>query len=126
MQKTAYEMLISDWSSDVCSSDLLARSVYQVWGLSRELRILHHEHRSGSKSSSRLRGQSRGVSQYGRARGRFNLCLPGKSLVGRYRTLFAVRCAHRAYPPGHVRSEEQPSELQSLMRNSSAVFCLQN
>src|SRR3546814_7321331 len=25
-QKTAYEMRISDWSSDVCSSDLLARS----------------------------------------------------------------------------------------------------
>src|SRR3546814_16887488 len=25
MQKTAYEMRISDWSSDVCSSDLLAR-----------------------------------------------------------------------------------------------------
>src|SRR3546814_9529935 len=26
-QKTAYEMRISDWSSDVCSSDLLANSV---------------------------------------------------------------------------------------------------
>src|SRR3546814_5821132 len=25
-QKTAYEMRISDWSSDVCSSDLLKRS----------------------------------------------------------------------------------------------------
>src|SRR3546814_10611845 len=25
-QKTAYEMRISDWSSDVCSSDLIARS----------------------------------------------------------------------------------------------------
>src|SRR3546814_2111834 len=25
-QKTAYEMRISDWSSDVCSSDLLTRS----------------------------------------------------------------------------------------------------
>src|SRR3546814_6221956 len=25
-QKTAYEMRISDWSSDVCSSDLLARN----------------------------------------------------------------------------------------------------
>src|SRR3546814_10500678 len=25
-QKTAYEMLISDWSSDVCSSDLLAHA----------------------------------------------------------------------------------------------------
>src|SRR3546814_14309633 len=27
MQKTAYEMRISDWSSDVCSSDLLSASV---------------------------------------------------------------------------------------------------
>src|SRR3546814_4116887 len=27
MQKTAYEMRISDWSSDVCSSDLLDLSV---------------------------------------------------------------------------------------------------
>src|SRR3546814_10482327 len=26
-QKTAYELRISDWSSDVCSSDLLARAV---------------------------------------------------------------------------------------------------
>src|SRR3546814_8697338 len=26
-QKTAYEMRISDWSSDVCSSDLLLRSL---------------------------------------------------------------------------------------------------
>src|SRR3546814_10558973 len=26
-QKTAYEMRISDWSSDVCSSDLLAQPV---------------------------------------------------------------------------------------------------
>src|SRR3546814_8546394 len=25
-QKTAYEMRISDWSSDVCSSDLIARN----------------------------------------------------------------------------------------------------
>src|SRR3546814_8897088 len=28
-QKTAYEMRISDWSSDVCSSDLLARKTLQ-------------------------------------------------------------------------------------------------
>src|SRR3546814_5079484 len=27
-QKTAYEMRISDWSSDVCSSDLLVKSRY--------------------------------------------------------------------------------------------------
>src|SRR3546814_1492971 len=29
-QKTAYEMRISDWSSDVCSSDLAAVAVAQV------------------------------------------------------------------------------------------------
>src|SRR3546814_4035853 len=28
-QKTAYEMRISDWSSDVCSSDLLGRHRHQ-------------------------------------------------------------------------------------------------
>src|SRR3546814_10071628 len=30
MQKTAYEMRISDWSSDVCSSDLLAGERLQL------------------------------------------------------------------------------------------------
>src|SRR3546814_2451215 len=29
-QKTAYEMRISDWSSDVCSSDLRALALYQM------------------------------------------------------------------------------------------------
>src|SRR3546814_10700430 len=29
-QKTAYEMRISDWSSDVCSSDLVARQADQA------------------------------------------------------------------------------------------------
>src|SRR3546814_14383678 len=36
-QKTAYEMRISDWSSDVCSSDLFDR-------LLRELQALEAEH----------------------------------------------------------------------------------
>src|SRR3546814_5810368 len=31
-QKTAYEMRISDWSSDVCSSDLRSTLFYQVLG----------------------------------------------------------------------------------------------
>src|SRR3546814_5752813 len=33
-QKTAYEMRISDWSSDVCSSDLLAPAMIALrqWG----------------------------------------------------------------------------------------------
>src|SRR3546814_4353196 len=30
-QKTAYEMRISDWSSDVCSSDLIARTYIELF-----------------------------------------------------------------------------------------------
>src|SRR3546814_8817717 len=30
-QKTAYDMRISDWSSDVCSSDLTRRQVHGQW-----------------------------------------------------------------------------------------------
>src|SRR3546814_10690485 len=32
-QKTAYEMRISDWSSDVCSSDLWLWSQTEAWGI---------------------------------------------------------------------------------------------
>src|SRR3546814_1834949 len=34
-QKTAYEMRISDWSSDVCSSDLLVESADQLGDFQR-------------------------------------------------------------------------------------------
>src|SRR3546814_2330614 len=46
-QKTAYEMRISDWSSDVCSSDLvhrLARGQHHRGDEPRERRD-HHQHR---------------------------------------------------------------------------------
>src|SRR3546814_4595140 len=42
-QKTAYEMRISDWSSDVCSSDLtlamVVRSLGEQWGIGCELKV---------------------------------------------------------------------------------------
>src|SRR3546814_20334580 len=43
-QKTAYEMRISDWSSDVCSSDRLAIGHQRQWGpfeqlITRALRV---------------------------------------------------------------------------------------
>src|SRR3546814_6271656 len=40
-QKTAYEMRISDWSSDVCSSDLISVHRRQGQGLCRERRRGH-------------------------------------------------------------------------------------
>src|SRR3546814_10621083 len=46
-QKTAYEMRISDWSSDVCSSDLGVVDGYRCAGLFRqtgEYRDVHYAH----------------------------------------------------------------------------------
>src|SRR3546814_3673824 len=39
-QKTAYEMRISDWSSDVCSSDLLVRDFQSVIGREARAQML--------------------------------------------------------------------------------------
>src|SRR3546814_10613321 len=38
-QKTAYEMRISDWSSDVCSSDLVALKEFANQGQRAELKV---------------------------------------------------------------------------------------
>src|SRR3546814_7408683 len=47
-QKTAYEMRISDWSSDVCSSDLHRRARRQV---RRSREDLRRQERSGADRS---------------------------------------------------------------------------
>src|SRR3546814_6688281 len=98
MQKTAYEMRISDWSSDVCSSDLLPRR--HRAGLptdnSRHLDLpLRERHDDSVGGGLSLRADHHpglgGGAEHGRCR---------------------------------RRSEEHTSELQSLMRISYAVFCL--
>src|SRR3546814_13208458 len=38
-QKTAYEMRISDWSSDVCSSDLLRRGKLDILGRAQRIPV---------------------------------------------------------------------------------------
>src|SRR3546814_547487 len=60
-QKTAYEMRISDWSSDVCSSDLLPGVTFcQAYGQTElspiTTLLLPHEHQAGSP---RLRSAGR-------------------------------------------------------------------
>src|SRR3546814_9893267 len=91
-QKTAYDMRNSDWSSDVCSSDL---DPHRVVG---------------------LRGVRAGVGTEG-------------LLVGVDPALGALdgvrRLGHGGEHALRDRSEEHTSELQSLMRISYAVFCLQ-
>src|SRR3546814_7201080 len=106
-QKTAYDMRISDWSSDVCSSDL--RSFIQH--VASRLEIEGHGGKRLIEFVSQCRGhcthraQSGDVDQFGLEFLELELVL-----------LFGGEIADR--------SEEHTSELQSLMRISYAVFCL--
>src|SRR3546814_6576328 len=113
-QKTAYEMRISDWSSDVCSSDL-----------PRRLRC-RRSRRAGGAGLSGLPQHPRGARRRAAAAaGGGGASLPADAGAAAA-AADAARRPHRglAVEPGGHRSEEHTSELQSLMRNSYAVFCL--
>src|SRR3546814_10273752 len=124
-------MRISDWSSDVCSSDLWPR-----------LRVARHGHAPVAAGGIELHRDHRGAPGPARV-------LPGgdclQQRMDRCRAARGARQAAdqerlRAIParPGRPRiramkvietalpgrSEEHTSELQSLMRISYAVFCL--
>src|SRR3546814_9383931 len=78
-QKTAYEMRISDWSSDVCSSDLLRRrrllpegAVLRRPGLRAEVPPGGRRGRGGNAGGPHLRRP--GGRQIGRASCRERVC----------------------------------------------------
>src|SRR3546814_2688011 len=106
-------MRISDWSSDVCSSDLSiakARPVLPPIALVRAL-------------------QSASASARGCAPGPFHP--PSPAQPARNARAATDNTAYRTIDPllrsakaKGSRSEEHTSELQSLMRISYAVFCL--
>src|SRR3546814_5442984 len=129
-QKTAYEMRISDWSSDVCSSDLI-ELIGDMTALRVALNALDTD--SGDAPSC---ARAQGVfAQQLAAGGRFMIVdrlgrvLCGSNL-GEGLAIAAPAVAGpistRIIPDRGLvmRSEEQPSELQSLMRRSYAVYCL--
>src|SRR3546814_5239894 len=144
-QKTAYDMRISDWSSDVCSSDLLEDLQSQ------------HPNRAAFPDAYFF------VPEYTLLIGQFNVEIKGRDPQRIVDQIHATRPVEE--PPGfegrlkyrmnksayltafadlqrHIRqgdayevnlcqefyaekrSEEHTSELQSLMRISYAVFCL--
>src|SRR3546814_10882267 len=104
-------MRISDWSSDVCSSDLvrLGWSCRQLGAGSVHLEpaLLPRDQRQ----RGRLHPEGR----------EDQLVDPGLEQLPPERLP-----AGRGPQAGPVRSEEHTSELQSLMRISYAVFCLEN
>src|SRR3546814_8848149 len=112
---TAYEMRISDWSSDVCSSDLTLRGNPRRRQWRTRTAIRHDRHAwPGSRAT---RG-----SELGRRLG--HRWGPRTSLQGRWgeARIRTERQPQNCRP--RPRTEEHTSELQSLMRISYAVFCL--
>src|SRR3546814_7679756 len=118
-------MRISDWSSDVCSSDL------SPFGSAKPLAVLGRPGGYGEGSNTRSHPEL----------GRENpqrrwYCVLRRGRVGR-RQVFQARKKNSArensqerhkttpeIPIPSLRSEEHTSELQSLMRLSYAAFCL--
>src|SRR3546814_3149640 len=118
-------MRISDWSSDVCSSDLygsdaiagtinvITKHDYQGITLDAQYGISE----AGDGRDFRIRG----LAGYNFAGGRGNITVAGEYNQEAGLTNFA-RPGKRLN--SFFRSEEHTSELQSLMRISYAVFCL--
>src|SRR3546814_2377362 len=112
-QKTAYEVRISDWSSDVCSSDLIG-------SLSETIDAVNMAHRAGYTSvMSHRSGETEDTTIADLAValncGQIKTGSASRSdRIAKYNQLLRIE----------ERSEEHTSELQSLMRISYAVFCL--
>src|SRR3546814_6365248 len=120
MQKTVIEMIISVWSSDVCSSDLRSKRAapesvrlrkpqrLQLQALARAavapLHVQRQQHQPCRAGFDGVAGARGGVD------------------VGIDAQVPAVAAVLELAVA--VRSEEHTSELQSLMRISYAVFCL--
>src|SRR3546814_7576791 len=114
-------MRISDWSSDVCSSDLAREHE----GAQIERPAVDRREPSGVRRDGFLHRRDEHVlGQFGHrhaARARVETRGIGLDTEQRHRTVVE---AVGLQPLEDFRSEEHTSELQSLMRISYAVFCL--
>src|SRR3546814_9122431 len=136
-------MRISDWSSDVCSSDLAARHEnftaaaaelgmtqaavsYQVKLLEERLGVplFHREKRRVTLTDAGRRAAAPVSRAFDAIDGAFaGLRAEDESLLT-ISTSNTFANTWLAWRWEAFRSEEHPSELQSLMRNSYSVLCL--
>src|SRR3546814_5394137 len=118
-QKTAYEMRISDWSSDVCSSDLgplaaMGEAAGDLFTPPRVRALLAAlTDNSGTIGRAAVEEQLNALTPDER---------PQLRKLGL--TIGSPDIFHPLVLKPEARSEEHTSELQSLMRHSYAVFCL--
>src|SRR3546814_4334347 len=130
-QKTAYEVRISDWSSDVCSSDLLVCNMHEE--IDEAFPLTGQPVSSGGRKwtstscttvrpetswmpETRSRQIDRRVSRQRTGCARHDAAFSGAAWK-------RTRC-DGGHDRAFLRSEEHTSALQSLMRISYAVFCL--
>src|SRR3546814_7918323 len=99
-------MRISDWSSDVCSSDLAAAQVDRAVAVAVAVGLVDE----AAGAERRVR-RGRGAAA----------CIDAVGALVRH---VGAEPAALAAAADAGRSEEHTSELQSLMRISYAVFCL--
>src|SRR3546814_2502521 len=110
-------MRISDWSSDVCSSDLTPP----------KLPLPVTSPSAKARPTRSTKASAKNLPRVDPKRRRRAVIIDGQSFETRARVRAVGRCFRRAGRPhqgGKARSEEHTSELQSLMRISYAVFCL--
>src|SRR3546814_4543229 len=123
-------MRISDWSSDVCSSDLSSpaelaptseqQNNWPLWGL-------HYESGGRAGEPPALPAARRLLALYQdwtRARGTEARAAVWRQMLDLHaEQVFTIGLVGAVRQPVVARSEEHTSELQSLMRISYAVFC---
>src|SRR3546814_1155617 len=117
-------MRISDWSSDVCSSDLVSDNVMGSGATGAPI-LSHAVHKVASPGTSRMPASAIP------SRARLRTVQPSASRISKLTEASSRKSTESANSETDPissatahRSEEHTSELQSLMRISYAVFCL--
>src|SRR3546814_4079703 len=116
-------MRISDWSSDVCSSDLVQRLVHRIDKTPVVFRILGADLFHRRAGAVQIAPEFKNCAVVEQQRGDALGMIVFEAVFGQ-QLQFVVAHQRVALNQRMTRSEEHTSELQSLMRISYAVFCL--
>src|SRR3546814_8387049 len=133
-QKTAYEMRISDWSSDVCSSDLFygvtLKDVAKRVGVHHTLVNYYFDDKKtlfdavfARRAIVTIEKRMKALDDYDRAAGG-NPTVEGALHAFLDTDLDLYIQGGEGWKNYGARSDEHTTELQPLMSNSYAVFCL--